>query len=525
MQIDIENQKVILDVDTGVDDAFSILLLAKLIPDQIIGITTCAGNVPIFNTTKNTLSVLSLQNKEIPVYRGADKRLNGEDFTYAKAYHGENGLCGLEYETNQEVKSLSAVDFIIESAHKYAGSLTLYMVAPSTNLAQALMKDPSIAGKINQIIVMGGAVEVKGNATAFAEFNFFQDPEAAKIVLTSIKEIHIIPLDVTGKCLIKQEDLINFAGNSKVVKFSLALINKWYEVFGLPKNRFFELYDPLAVSATLGDFLDFKKVKVELEVEGEKRGGLVEGESFEINYAYRVDAPKFMKFFYETINSFRDKLIIFDMDGTLYEFAGGSYEQSALKPLITENALKFIEKKLSKNRFEAEQILVGVKEKYNNQISIGLEKDYNLDRYEYFDTVWNIPAKGVVEYTPGLKEAIEELAKEYKLIIVSDAPRVWINNVLTELGVRDLFGTDIFSGEGDDRKEFGNIFSKIVKNFGFVPENCISVGDQIQTDIIPAKNLGMKTILLTRQESCEEADQIIETIDGLLSAVKEIEKI
>lgn len=524
MQIDIENQKVILDVDTGVDDAFSILLLAKLIPDQIIGITTCAGNVPIENTTRNTLSVLSLQNKKIPVYQGSTQRFNNEDFTYAKAYHGENGLCGIEYKTNQEIEELSAVDFIIESAHKYAGSLTIYLVAPSTNLAKALVKDPTIASKIKQIVVMGGAVEVKGNATAFAEFNFFQDPEAAKIVLTSIEKIYIIPLDVTGKCLIKLEDLVNFAGNSRVIKFSLDLINKWYEVFGLPKNRFFELYDPLAVSATLGDFLDFKKVRVELEVEGEKRGGLVAGDSFEINYAYKVDAPKFMKFFYETMSSYRDKLIIFDMDGTLYEFAGGSYDKSSLKPLITENALKFIENKLSKNRAEADQILVNIKQKYNNQISIGLEKEYNLDRYEYFNTVWNIPAKDIVLYTHGLKEAIEQLAKDYKLIIVSDAPRIWINNVLIELGVRDLFGTDIFSGEGDDRKEFGNIFSKIINNFGFAPENCISIGDQIQTDIVPAKSLGMRTILLSRQDSCPEADQVIEKIDSLLSAIDKIEK-
>jgi|GEM_PF-249701 len=525
MKIDATNQKIILDVDTGVDDALAILLLLRLIPEQILGICTVGGNVEVEKTTKNTLSVLSLQDKNIKVYQGASLNISNKSFRYAKSYHGENGLCGIELKNNQKVSAILAEDFIIDSCEKCAGNITLIVVGAPTNLAKALTKKPNISGKINQVIMMGGAVEVKGNATLFAEFNFYQDPEAVKIVLSKIKDVYIVPLDVTGKCLVKKENLVELSSHGKVGNFTLDLIKKWYKIFGDSKNRFFELYDPLAVSAILGDFLDFKTVKVNVAIEGGKEGGLVKGTDFEIQYAYKVRAEKFMQFFYDTINSFKDKMIIFDMDGTLYDLAGGSYEKSQLKEKVTENILKFIGDRLTKNPLEAQEILNKIKEKFSNQISIGLEKEYSFDRLEYFNEVWNIPAKGIVAYTPGLKQTIVELAKKYKLIIVSDAPRVWIDNVLTELGVRELFGDDIFSGEGDDRKEFGNIFQKVLEQFGFAPENCISIGDQERTDIIPAKALGMKTIFVAKGIDCKDADIKIESISELISAVQKVEKI
>lgn len=299
MQIDIKSQKVILDVDTGVDDALAILLLTKIIPNQILGITTCGGNVEIDQVIKNTLSVLTLQNQFIKVYSGASANYNNEKYHFAKDYHGENGLCGIEYKTNQKHETVSACDFIISSVEKYPNNLTLINIASATNLAQALIKRPDIAGKINQVIMMGGAVNVPGNETDFAEFNFYQDPEAVKIVFEKIKNIYLVPLDVTGKCLIEKENLTEFNSERKVGQFVIKLINNWYNIFGDPKNRFFELYDPLAVSAILGDFLEFSEEKLDIETIGNKKGGLIKGDGREIFYASKVNSREFIKFFYK----------------------------------------------------------------------------------------------------------------------------------------------------------------------------------------------------------------------------------
>lgn len=307
MQIDIKNQKIILDVDTGVDDALAILLLAKIIPEQILGITTCGGNVELNQVNKNTLGVLSLQEKLIKVYVGSSKTIENREFNFAKDYHGENGLCGIEYKTNQKPEIISACDFIISSAETYPNNLTLINIGPVTNLAKSLMKRPEIASKINQVVMMGGAVEVEGNETDFAEFNFYQDPEAVKIVFEKIKNIYLVPLDVTGKCLIKKEDLAEFNSKSRVGKFVIKLINNWYKFFGDYKNRFFELYDPLVASAILGDFLEFSKEKLDIETKGNKRGGLIKGEGREISYASKVKSREFINFFKTMINDDQEK--------------------------------------------------------------------------------------------------------------------------------------------------------------------------------------------------------------------------
>lgn len=221
----------------------------------------------------------------------------------------------------------------------------------------------------------------------------------------------------------------------------------------------------------------------------------------------------------------KNKLIIFDLDGTLYLLRGGSFNKSPLKRTVIRNAENFISDKLLVNKAEVKKILKNIIKEYGEDISIGLEKKFHINRYEYFDTVWNIPARGIVQKQKNLRKSLLNIRNRgYELVLVSDAPIVWIANVLKELEISDIFVNKIFSGEGNKRKGFGNIFSLISRKLKILPKNCVVVGDQENTDVIPAKNLGMKTIFVYSARKSSLADSNIKLISQLYGAVEKIMK-
>lgn len=291
--------KIILDVDTGIDDALAIILLERYLGKNIVGITTCGGNVEMSQTTRNTLAVLSLIKSSIAVYAGAKKPLVKKSFVYAKYYHGKDGLVSIKLKNKLKAEKKSAIDFIIETTKKYPG-LTIMATAPLTNIAAAFLQDKSLPQRVGKIYIMGGAVKVKGNESDFAEANFFQDPEAAQIVMKNFSAINLIPLDVTNKTVLTKFDLKKINQASPVGQFVKQIVVNWFDLFGLAKNRQFELYDPLAVSALITNFLSFKKIKVAINTQ-DKPGQIIAG-SYPIKYAYKVKAAEFKKFFIKTIN-------------------------------------------------------------------------------------------------------------------------------------------------------------------------------------------------------------------------------
>lgn len=218
----------------------------------------------------------------------------------------------------------------------------------------------------------------------------------------------------------------------------------------------------------------------------------------------------------------RKKLIILDLDGTLYALPGGSYSKSPLRRRVLANAENFIAAKLSKTKSEARSILGAVQKKYGEQISIGLEKEYGLDRYDYFNVVWDIPARGIVKKNKGLRNLLLSLRKTHNLALVSDAPQVWIKNVLTTLSVQDIFRNSTFSGEGNRRKGFGNAFVNIILTNKIRPADCIAVGDQEETDIIPAKKLGSLAIFVHPTKRSSFADANIISLHELPKAIQSL---
>ncbi|XP_061660759.1 inosine-uridine preferring nucleoside hydrolase-like isoform X1 [Syngnathoides biaculeatus] len=179
-------KKLILDVDTGVDDAQAIMM-ALIAPDvEILGITCCHGNTPLEKVLKNTLRVLKVCNRlDIPVYAGCSQPLLSNK-QHASDYHGKDGLGdvpaadapGLEL-----VQKKKGVQALIKMIKQNQGEVTLVATAPLTNLAVAVQLDPSLPKKLKALYIMGGNIESRGNTTTCGEFNFVADTEAAYIVL------------------------------------------------------------------------------------------------------------------------------------------------------------------------------------------------------------------------------------------------------------------------------------------------------------------------------------------------------
>ncbi|XP_075333299.1 inosine-uridine preferring nucleoside hydrolase-like [Odontesthes bonariensis] len=179
-------KKLIIDVDTGVDDAQAIMV-ALATPDvEILGITCCHGNTSLENVLKNTLRVLKVCNRlDIPVYKGCSKPLLARG-RHAGDYHGEDGLGDVPDPDDADLDLLQkrkAVQALIKIAKENAGEVTLVATAPLTNLAVAVQLDPSFPKKLKGLYIMGGNTSARGNTTECGEFNFVTDPEAAHVVL------------------------------------------------------------------------------------------------------------------------------------------------------------------------------------------------------------------------------------------------------------------------------------------------------------------------------------------------------
>ncbi|XP_054479558.1 inosine-uridine preferring nucleoside hydrolase-like [Anoplopoma fimbria] len=179
-------KKLILDVDTGVDDAQAIMVALADPNVEILGITCCHGNTPLENVLKNTLRVLKVCNRlDIPVYRGCSTPLLARKQN-AGDYHGKDGLGDVPDPDAPGLDMLNkrnAVKAMIKMVKENAGEVTLVATAPLTNLAVAVQLEPSLPKKLKALYIMGGNTESRGNTTVCGEFNFVADPEAAYIVL------------------------------------------------------------------------------------------------------------------------------------------------------------------------------------------------------------------------------------------------------------------------------------------------------------------------------------------------------
>src|SRR5579871_2390497 len=206
-------RKVIIDSDPGRDDAAAILLALASPELEIVGIVAVAGNVPLHHAERNARRIVELSGRsDVPVYAGCERPMARELIT-SEHVHGQTGLAGYELpEPRKQLESKHGVDFIIETVMSTESeTITLCHLGPLTNLGTALIREPRIAGRIREIVLMGGTRAEAGNITPSAEYNVYVDPEAADLVLKSGIAITIAPLDVTSLVLASRERLAGFA--------------------------------------------------------------------------------------------------------------------------------------------------------------------------------------------------------------------------------------------------------------------------------------------------------------------------
>ncbi|WP_159606724.1 nucleoside hydrolase [Agromyces humi] len=196
---------VILDVDTGVDDALAILFAVRHPGIEVLGITCVAGNASLAQVVDNTLRVLdAVGAPDLPVAAGAVRPLL-EPPRSAGHVHGLDGLGGVPLPpTQRRPEPVGAVELLRRLILEHPTPVTLVALAPQTNLALLLRTYPEVAGNLERIVFMGGSASV-GNATAVAEFNVWHDPEAAAIVLDANVPAYMYGLDVFNRVAVEQE--------------------------------------------------------------------------------------------------------------------------------------------------------------------------------------------------------------------------------------------------------------------------------------------------------------------------------
>ena len=273
-------QKIIIDTDPGQDDAVAILL-ALASPDEIevLGITAVAGNVPLYLTERNARIVCELAGRpDIAVYAGCDRPLRRKLVT-AEHVHGKTGLDGPELpEPKIKLQEKHGVDFIIDTIlQEPENSVSLCPLGPLTNIASAILKQPKIVSRINQIVLMGGAYFEVGNITPTAEFNIFVDPDAAKIVFEAGIDMVVMPLDVTHKALVTGERNEAFRQLQSPVGIAVAEMTDFFERFDKEKygSSGAPLHDPCVTAYLINPkIFSGKKINVEIETKSELTLGM-----------------------------------------------------------------------------------------------------------------------------------------------------------------------------------------------------------------------------------------------------------
>ncbi|MBM7599082.1 purine nucleosidase [Virgibacillus halotolerans] len=204
-------RRIIIDTDTAGDD--TIALLTALHYFKVEGVTITGGNVAFDQQVENALYTIQVANPDyyVPVFKGLEgpilAAVNDEHRT-VEDVHGQDGMGDAFFEkAKQQPEKKHAIDFIIEKVKGNPGEISLLAIAPMTNIAMAIKKDPTIVKDIPHIYIMGGTNNTLGNITAAAEYNFWVDPEAAKIILHSGIPITMVGWDICTKySLMDNED-------------------------------------------------------------------------------------------------------------------------------------------------------------------------------------------------------------------------------------------------------------------------------------------------------------------------------
>jgi purine nucleosidase len=247
-------RRFLIDTDTASDDAVALVMALRYPDVHVEAITIVAGNVPVDQGVQNALYTVELCQRSVPVHRGMPAPLT-RPLETAQFVHGNDGMgdIGLPLD-GRSPASTDAIGVLRDTIHRFSGAVTLVALGPLTNIAVALRQDPSIAHAVSECIIMGGTGRGHGNVTPAAEYNFWADPEAAKIVFESGMSIKMVGWDISRThAVFNPEDTAALRAMDTPLACFCVDIQKALEQFALTTTRLqgFDLPDPIAMAIAL----------------------------------------------------------------------------------------------------------------------------------------------------------------------------------------------------------------------------------------------------------------------------------
>lgn len=266
-------RRILVDVDTGADDAIALMLACGHPEIEIVGVTVVIGNGSLDVTVRNTLAALAVAGgSDVPVYRGAERHLLQTDAPRAPA---QDRILDLP-EGLQPAQPLGAVELLIRHYSRPESADTILVtLAPLTNLALALRQAPEIARHVPRIVMMGGAF-TEGNTTPSAEFNIYADPEAAHIVFESGIPITMVGLEVTrrGGLSLAEVEEIHALGSPAGQAAARLMREEVESAIRRHGGTTGEIYDACAMAAVIDPaVVETRPASVAVELRGELTRG------------------------------------------------------------------------------------------------------------------------------------------------------------------------------------------------------------------------------------------------------------
>lgn len=274
-------RKWIIDTDTASDDAVALILSLQEDSIQIEAITVVAGNVGLGQGVQNALYCVELCNGKASVYAGAAKPIL-RTLSTAQFVHGEDGMGDIGLPLKDRVPADGhAVDVIIEKIQQSPGEIELITLGPLTNIAIALLKEPSIAQQVKCCHLMGAVGQGPGNITAVSEYNIWVDPEAAQIVFNSGMNIRMAGWDIAvNHAFFNDAEIAEWRQKKgSLAKLALDIQRGKYSFNKKTTGQAgFELPDPIAVAMAIDETMITKKKTMGVEVilaDGPTRGQVI----------------------------------------------------------------------------------------------------------------------------------------------------------------------------------------------------------------------------------------------------------
>ncbi len=308
-----DKRRIILDVDTGHDDAVAIALAAGL-KDKITidGLIATAGNQIREKTLNNTLNLAEALDLDCPVFRGSPMPLLRKQVV-AGYIHGKSGFDGPVFppRKKQECKG-NGIRWALDHVINNPGEITFVSVGPWTDLATCIKADERFAPSLKEIVLMGGAVDVPGNVTCSAEFNVFADPEAAQIVMQCGASITMMGLDVTLQLKLTDEIMseVRAVKDSTYKKIFLDSMNFYIPSLIQANGEMPAMHDPCCI-AYLADpsIFTFSYRPIVVETKGDstygKTTGGLEDRSQNTKFGIKADKDKFWALFLSAIKTLK----------------------------------------------------------------------------------------------------------------------------------------------------------------------------------------------------------------------------